>query len=603
MLDKIFNSKTRVKTLSLFFENPDKAFYVQEIIRLTKADAANVHRELMRLKKFGLFTSFKKGNQKYYQINKDFEYYQGLEKIFEKYNQAHGPEAWTCLEEMPNYYPMMAHIAFDVNLSNGTLKKYKLKNRFSKLLTRYKNNFGGFFVIKNEFNLISHELVDLIIKKPNILKKYNLELKQDAKKFFKTTTEWEKTNFVSLNNNELAQVYKKYYDTYTNIHLHHWMQTCLDFGDNVLSKYLINYLKERVLNTHLSVGDVFSILTTPTEEGNVSREYRDLLGIYKEITKNKKIKEYFKKNDTRIIEENLKMLNNGLDKKITNHARKYGWLGYNTVGPAWSREYFIDILGSFARQGISPDLLLKKQIKEREYIKNKQKKLIKKLNIDKKHQLIFKNTRDIVYTKGLRKDCMFYSYFTMENFFKELGKRFYISIRQARYLIPDEVYEVLKGSKKIDVAMLNERFNFSFYNSKKKQKKNKFLIKKEALSFSERINIIEENVDDIKTLLGDCASPGRVKGRVSVINVPEDMKKMKKGNILVSIATTPDLVPAIKKASSIITDMGGVTCHAAIVSRELGIPCVVGTKLATKVLEDGDTVDVDATHGKAYIIK
>ena len=81
------------------------------------------------------------------------------------------------------------------------------------------------------------------------------------------------------------------------------------------------------------------------------------------------------------------------------------------------------------------------------------------------------------------------------------------------------------------------------------------------------------------------------------------MVKMNVGDVLVSIATTPDLVPAIKKASAIVTDVGGITCHAAIISRELGIPCVVGTRIATKVVKDGTVLDVNATHGKINIIK
>lgn len=77
----------------------------------------------------------------------------------------------------------------------------------------------------------------------------------------------------------------------------------------------------------------------------------------------------------------------------------------------------------------------------------------------------------------------------------------------------------------------------------------------------------------------------------------KDMPKMRPGDILVSIATDPDIVPAMKKASAIVTEQGGITSHAAIVSRELGIPCVIGTKIATRVLKDGDKVVVDATRG------
>jgi len=99
------------------------------------------------------------------------------------------------------------------------------------------------------------------------------------------------------------------------------------------------------------------------------------------------------------------------------------------------------------------------------------------------------------------------------------------------------------------------------------------------------------------------AYPGYVKGNVKRVDMPEDMGKMEEGDILVSTATTPSIVPAIRKAGAIITDEGGITCHAAIVSREFKIPCVVGTKIATKVLKDGDLVEVDANKGVIKIIK
>ena len=75
------------------------------------------------------------------------------------------------------------------------------------------------------------------------------------------------------------------------------------------------------------------------------------------------------------------------------------------------------------------------------------------------------------------------------------------------------------------------------------------------------------------------------------------MSKMEYGDILVAWATNPAIVPAMKKAAAIVTNEGGLTCHAAIVSRELNIPCIVGTKIATEVLKDGDIVEVDADNG------
>jgi pyruvate,water dikinase len=116
-------------------------------------------------------------------------------------------------------------------------------------------------------------------------------------------------------------------------------------------------------------------------------------------------------------------------------------------------------------------------------------------------------------------------------------------------------------------------------------------------------NIEVEKIDyNVKELKGQTACIGKVKGRVKIINTPDDMMKMKEGDILVSFATNPNLMPAIRKASAIITDEGGLTCHAAIVSRELNIPCVVGLKIITQVLKDGDLVEVNANKGIVKII-
>ncbi len=100
------------------------------------------------------------------------------------------------------------------------------------------------------------------------------------------------------------------------------------------------------------------------------------------------------------------------------------------------------------------------------------------------------------------------------------------------------------------------------------------------------------------------ASPGRVGGRAHVILDPAKIDEFQEGEILVTTMTAPDWVPAMKKAKAIITDAGGMTCHASIVSRELGIPCIVGTKSrsseATETIKDGQIITVDATNGVVY---
>lgn len=110
-------------------------------------------------------------------------------------------------------------------------------------------------------------------------------------------------------------------------------------------------------------------------------------------------------------------------------------------------------------------------------------------------------------------------------------------------------------------------------------------------------NLPQRKIPKINILKGKCGNKGQVKGRVCRVVKVEDMKKMKQGDILVTIMTSPRLAGVFSKAKAFITDEGGITSHAAIVSREMNIPCVIGTKIATKVLKDGDKVLVDADKG------
>lgn len=106
-----------------------------------------------------------------------------------------------------------------------------------------------------------------------------------------------------------------------------------------------------------------------------------------------------------------------------------------------------------------------------------------------------------------------------------------------------------------------------------------------------------------KVIRGKVAYAGVVEGLVKVVLTESDMVKVCQGDILVSPMTLPNLLQAIRKAGAIVTDEGGIMCHASIISRELEKPCIIGTKIATKVLKDGDLVEVNARSGVIKIIK
>jgi phosphoenolpyruvate synthase/pyruvate phosphate dikinase len=112
-----------------------------------------------------------------------------------------------------------------------------------------------------------------------------------------------------------------------------------------------------------------------------------------------------------------------------------------------------------------------------------------------------------------------------------------------------------------------------------------------------------DDVSGITKLKGMTAQKGQAKGIVKIINNKNDANGFEEGMILVSYETTPDFVHIMKKAAAIVTNFGGLTSHAAIVAREFGVPCIVGTQYATDLLKDGDLVEVDANNGIVKIIK
>jgi len=127
----------------------------------------------------------------------------------------------------------------------------------------------------------------------------------------------------------------------------------------------------------------------------------------------------------------------------------------------------------------------------------------------------------------------------------------------------------------------------------------------EVIKAIEYYNIKPARLNSLnKTVIeGKVASQGQITGRVKIIKSASHLDKLEKGDVLVTTMTTPDFVVGMSRASAIITDEGGITCHAAIVSREFNLPCVVGTSTATQLLKNGDEIELDADNGIVKILK
>jgi len=204
-----------------------------------------------------------------------------------------------------------------------------------------------------------------------------------------------------------------------------------------------------------------------------------------------------------------------------------------------------------------------------QYLKESEKKLLlrSRIKFENVHKLSFSYESDLLARierqRQIKKGSMIY----MTN--SEL-KRFLSSS-----IIPNNL------SKRKDFLLLRIKDQkFTFYNRKKFY----FELKKKP-------------VKEKMFLRGSIAYPGKTKGIVKIIRKMNDLNKLNKNEILIASMTDPRYLLVMKKAAAIITNEGGITCHAAIVSRELKKPCIIGTKIATHIFKNGDRVEVDANKG------
>lgn len=227
--------------------------------------------------------------------------------------------------------------------------------------------------------------------------------------------------------------------------------------------------------------------------------------------------------------------------------------------------------------------------------------IIKYLKPNSREKYFIEMAPYMIFFKDWRDDFRRQIVYSWTFLWEAMGKYFEINPQDLGYLSIDEIKRsLLRG--RIDKKKITWRTNnIALVTADLKTRKMKVVDSPFPKKYQQIINI--NNRIQSKTLRGIIANQGIVIGKVRVIKDFHDINKFVENEILVANTTHPNYLPAMKKAKAFITNEGGVVCHAAIVSRELNKPCIVGTKIATKVLKNGDQVVVDADHGIIKIIK
>jgi len=241
---------------------------------------------------------------------------------------------------------------------------------------------------------------------------------------------------------------------------------------------------------------------------------------------------------------------------------------------------------------------IKKELEEQKKEVEKNKEQIEKLkeSLSEKEKKLVDFMQLSIYVRDTRKKPMQKVLTTISNTCRETFKRMGLKEEdivyghasdfiQDKYKKPEYPEEIEKRKKGISAYIDENGPIFEYGNTKEVNE--------------EIYKLMDESIENINKIKGNTGCKGKARAKAKVILSKNDFHKFKQGEILVTSMTRPEFVPLMKLASAIITDEGGITCHAAIISRELNIPCIIGTKNATRILKDEDLVEVDAEKGVA----
>ena len=484
------------------------------------------------------------------------------------------------------------------------------KNSISKFIWVVENlDCKGTYFLKHELREIVELTKQAILTNPKKVDQVHRQATQLNWDYYKLALKLRKLPFSKLSNKQLLAWQKKLFNIQFLSHVWALPTTWfLDSDGEDFSKHMTDFLYSRIqkLNLDIEPATAFSVLSSPKDESFSAQEEKASLKILTWINQTASLRLWFVSQKDNQLVLNLQQLPKDWIKKIEKHHYDFCWLPYTYIGPAYGLDYYLETWKGLLQENFDPEKRLAELETRAETVQKHKKILVKQLKLTQLEQHWFKIASDIVWLKGFRKETFFHGFYAMDQLLKEVGRRSGLSTLQTKYLLPSELPKALAGKDYSSIVNERQRFSVIYGQTPKNyraltkswtEKGIQVFTGKKAKAFLKKQNFEKIRVIQTNELAGTCACPGKAQGIIKIINVPDEMIKMNKGDIMLSHTTFPSLVPAMKKAAAIITEDGGITCHAAIVARELQTPCVVGCKHALQILKDGDMVEIDATKG------
>lgn len=470
-------------------------------------------------------------------------------------------------------------LAFDLKKRSGFGLDYfavDLKNKTQRL-----------FLSKSEWLDNGAKYLQKILKSPHILQRDLRTVAKAAQALFVFNNKLAKLDVNSLSYEQVTDLYDQSHKLHHELWSAGMVPNLLEFEQSQLSDYL--HQRAKISSSRKLSEEMWQQLVVPLKLSWAQQEERDFLALTLEIERQRRL----------VLSKSLKRAAKELQKfpklwqKLQKHYQKYRWVQYGWNGPATEFNYYLDRLARLVRQGNARQLLNKLKSDHRKSVLT-QKAVLRQVRFSSKERSLLKMLQEILYLKTARVDAFYQGYFAMKPLLERISRELLLTFEQLRMMHGSEITSALlsrSANKKLLQEMLRysayikEGNNLKLYTGPAARKKISPILK--ALPKQKAVSEIT----------GQIAYVGKVRGRARLVNSSAEMGKVKKGDIIVSYSTDPSLLPAMQKAAAFVTDMGGLTAHAAIVAREMKKPCIVGTKIASRIFKDGQLIEVDAEQG------
>ncbi len=427
---------------------------------------------------------------------------------------------------------------------------------YSNILDVSNNQIVRSHVLKEEGEMLGKILLNKLREDEDFINKLVRKYQRRAKKLLEVSDKISDPDTTSLSDRELAGLFREFSRAYQGVGP--FLDIPIMFGEEGTKKL------KKLLNTRDSEKYI-GILTAPPEKSYVAQEEEEFLKIIK---------------------------GNDIERNLEKHIKKWCWIPFYETGKTWNREHYQKLIKEMSGKPgrIEKRLQELKQLPKK--TEEERRKAIDKLKPSKEALVLIDSLQKIIDLKDKRRAVYTKADYNSMKLFREMAKRKGISVDQLKHLTPEETVGIFENNKLVNKELVKSRMSYYVYLMKDGNVD--VLIENKAKQIEES-EIKEEAIEE--KLEGTCASIGKAIGKVKIVLDLKDLDKIKKGDILVSKFTNPNYVTAMKKVAAVITEEGGITSHAAIISREMGIPCIVGAKNVMKHLKNGEKITVDADNG------